>query len=87
MNKEELEELIDERFIQLELELSGYRHAILNNKEMLGLKEENQRLKDLYVRTCKYLYRIGNYELARYFQAQIGECNVFTPQELERGVN
>ena len=30
---------------QLKLELSGYRQAILNDKEMLGLKEENQQLK------------------------------------------
>ena len=30
---------------ELKLELSGYRQAILNDKEMLGLKEENQRLK------------------------------------------
>lgn len=30
---------------ELKLELSGYRQAILNNKEMLGLKEENDKLK------------------------------------------
>ena len=30
---------------ELNLELSGYRQAILNNKEMLGLKEENEKLK------------------------------------------
>ena len=30
---------------ELKLELSGYRQAILNNKEMLGLKEENEKLK------------------------------------------
>ena len=30
---------------ELELELSGYRQAILNNKEMLGLKEQNKELK------------------------------------------
>ena len=29
---------------ELKLELSGYRQAILNNKEMLGLKEQNQKL-------------------------------------------
>ncbi len=33
---------------ELELELSGYRQAILNNKEMLGLKEKNQELKQKY---------------------------------------
>ena len=30
---------------ELKLELSGYRQAILNNKEMLGLKEKNDKLK------------------------------------------
>ena len=32
---------------ELKLELSGYRQAILNNKEMLGLKEENQKYKEV----------------------------------------
>ena len=30
---------------ELKLELSGYRQAILNDKEMLSLKEENEELK------------------------------------------
>lgn len=34
---------------ELKLELSGYRQAILNNKEMLGLKEQNDKLKKKYV--------------------------------------
>lgn len=38
-------EMIEEKNQELELELSGYRQAILNNKEMLGLKEKNQELK------------------------------------------
>ena len=38
-------EMIEEETQELELELSGYRKAILNNKEMLGLKEQNQELK------------------------------------------
>jgi len=46
------------------------------------LKEENERLKELYIKTCKHLFNIGNDELARYFQAQINECNVFIPQDL-----
>ena len=33
---------------ELKLELSGYRQAILNNKEMLGLKEQNDKLKKKY---------------------------------------
>lgn len=31
---------------RLELELSGYRQAILEDKEMLGLQQENMQLKD-----------------------------------------
>lgn len=32
---------------ELKLELSGYRQAILNDKEMLGLKQENQKYKEV----------------------------------------
>ena len=32
---------------ELELELSGYRQAILKDKEMLGLKEENKKYKQV----------------------------------------
>ena len=32
---------------ELKLELSGYRQAILKDKEMLGLKEENQKYKEV----------------------------------------
>ena len=38
-------EMIEEENQELELELSGYRKAISNNKEILGLKEQNQDLK------------------------------------------
>ena len=38
-------EMIEEENQELKLELSGYRQAILNNKEMLGLKEQNEELK------------------------------------------
>ena len=38
-------EMIEKENQELNLELSGYRQAILNNKEMLGLKEENEKLK------------------------------------------
>ena len=31
---------------ELKLELSGYRQAILDDKEMLGLKEKNQKYKE-----------------------------------------
>lgn len=38
-------EMIEKENQELNLELSGYRQAILNNKEMLGLKEQNDKLK------------------------------------------
>lgn len=41
-------EMIEEENQELKLELSGYRQAILNNKEMLGLKEQNDKLKKKY---------------------------------------
>ncbi len=41
---------------ELNLELSGYRQAILNNKEMLGLKEENEELKKQLEEANKKLY-------------------------------
>lgn len=40
---------------ELKLELSGYRQAILNNKEMLGLKEENDKLKKQQKEFIKYM--------------------------------
>lgn len=47
-----------------------------------NLQEENERLKDLYRRTSEHLFKIGNDELARYFQAQINDCPSFVPQYL-----
>ena len=41
-------EMIEEENQELKLELSGYRQAILNNEEMLGLKEQNDKLKKKY---------------------------------------
>lgn len=38
---------IQEENQELKLELSGYRQAILNDKEMLGLKQENQKYKEV----------------------------------------
>lgn len=38
-------EKVKDENLELKLELSGYRQAILNNKEMLGLKEQNEKLK------------------------------------------
>lgn len=44
INEPTYEELLKENQ-ELKLELSGYRQAILEDKDMLGLKEENQELK------------------------------------------
>lgn len=49
---------------------------------LTNLQEENERLKDLYRRTIDHLFKIGNDELARYFQAQINDCPSFIPQDL-----
>lgn len=40
-------------------------------KKMFEYAEENERLKDLYVRTAKHLEEIGKPEMAEYFLAQI----------------
>lgn len=47
--------------------------------EKLG--KENVKLKDMYRKTCKHLFEIGNDELARYFQAQIGYCPNWVPMD------
>lgn len=44
----DLSEQLEKENQELKLELSGYRQAILNNKEMLGLKEQNKELKKKY---------------------------------------
>ena len=41
---------------ELKLELSGYRQAILEDKDMLGLKEESEELKK-QLTTYKILHR------------------------------
>ena len=42
---EQLIEQLQQENQELKLELSGYRQAILEDKDMLGLKEENTELK------------------------------------------
>ena len=44
---EQLIEQLQQENQELKLELSGYRQAILKDKEMLGLKEENQKYKEV----------------------------------------
>lgn len=50
---------------ELKLELSGYRQAILNNKEMLGLKEQNDKLKK------KYENAVADYEITMFEKEQL----------------
>ena len=40
---------------ELKLELSGYRQAILDDKEMLGLKEKNQKYKEVIDKAIEYI--------------------------------
>lgn len=42
---------------EFKLELSGYRNAILNNKEMLGLKEQVQQKEDNINKVIKLIYK------------------------------
>lgn len=41
---------------ELKLELSGYRQAILGDKDMLGLKEENKKYKEVFDKANKLIY-------------------------------
>ena len=41
------------------------------------LLDEIDTLKEIYQKTCKHLYDIGNNELAEYLEAQISGNNVF----------
>ena len=50
---------------ELKLELSGYRQAILEDKDMLGLKEENKELKQ------KYLNAVADYESVMFEKEQL----------------
>lgn len=47
LKQQKFNELLKENQ-ELKIELSGYRQAILNNEEMLGLKEQNDKLKKKY---------------------------------------
>ena len=42
------------------------------------LSKQNNDLRKIYVNTSNRLFKNGNDELARYFQAQINECPTFT---------
>ena len=89
MSKEEIENILGNINFEVEtgqewLEPLGLDRntwkQILNY--ITNLQQENKQLKDLYRKTCEHLFNIGNDELARYFQAQINECPIFTTQIL-----
>ena len=58
-------ELLEKReeIERLKLELSGYRQAILQDKEMLGLKQENERLHSIIKEVREYIEEKYNYIL------------------------
>ena len=59
---------------ELKLELSGYRQAILEDKDMLGLKEENQSLKKQLEeernKVREYSYKLSNYRCEETYETQ-----------------
>lgn len=85
---EEVREIIDEFKDVVEDNSTMYsREITIKEAKVLldyitNLQEENEKLKDLYRRTIDHLFKIGNDELARYFQAQINDCPSFVPQDI-----
>ena len=63
---------------ELKLELSGYRQAILEDKDMLGLKEENQELKQ------KYLNAVADYETTMVEKEQLNSLVNSCQEEIRR---
>lgn len=55
---------------ELEFELSGYRQSILNNKEMLGLKEQIEKVLNDYCRLDAY-NRTQQKEFINYLEEKI----------------
>ena len=63
---------------ELKLELSGYRQAILEDKDMLGLKEENQELEQ------KYLNAVSDYETTMAEKEQLNSLVNSCQEEIRR---
>lgn len=63
---------------KLKLELSGYRHAILNNKEMLGLKEQNDKLKKQLEEINKMIEKCGFVNIE---QVMLNYCGLLSQQK------
>ena len=68
-----------EEIERLKLELSGYRQAILQDKEILGLKQENERLHSIIKEVREILESKKHCE--RFFGGVEGKT--FTEQVLE----
>ena len=58
---------------ELKLELSGYRQAILEDKDMLGLKEENKKYKEVIDNIKKIIIDNSYNELYECFNELIEE--------------
>ena len=90
--KDEIKEILealkpqDEEFTKAGIKKYPLSLSLREQKLLLdyitNLQEENGKLKTLYRRTSEHLFKIGNDELARYFQAQINDCPSFVPQNL-----
>ena len=70
--------LIEKETQELKLELSGYRHAILNNKEMLGLKEQNDKLKKQIEEINKMIEKCGFVNIE---QVILNYCGLLSQQK------
>ena len=77
MASEEFTSLLKENQ-ELKLELSGYRQAILDNKEMLGLKEQNDKLKK------KYENAVSDYEKTMFEKEQLNSLVNSCKEEIRR---
>lgn len=78
---------------ELKLELSGYRQAILNNKEMLGLKEQNDKLKKQVEKVLNDYCRLDAYnrtqqkKFIKYINDGIKELEKERPNKLQNIIN
>ena len=71
-------EMIEEENQELKLEISGYRQAILEDKNMLGLKEEAKELKE------KYLNAVADYEKTMFEKEQLNSLVNSCQEEIRR---
>lgn len=77
-DKETLKDMVlelQEENQELKLELSGYRQAILNDKEMLGLKQENQKYKEVIDKAIEYINHFSKESEVKIYG--LPKCKVF----------